>query len=167
MPNPFDLTYLTESSPVFGPFAWAFYVVQALGMAAGVYLSFAWKERNILRMQLARRLGLVLIALGSMGTLLGVLRLRDIAPFNQRYWFYLMLLADLLLAGYLVYYARVVYPRQQTPATGREKGSRPQAPRLSATGADQSSLNGAEEPGLTPGRSRREARQRRKRKKRS
>lgn len=170
MPNPFDPTYLTEASPTFGPFAWIFYAVQALCIAAGVYFSFAWKERNALRMRMVRRLGMVLIALGSMGTLLGVLRLRDIAPFNQRYWFYLMLLADLLLAASVVYYARVISPRQQAQTsrrTGREKGSRPQTSRLSAGGATEGSTNGTEEPELSPGRSRREARQRRKRKKRS
>ncbi len=168
MTNPFDLDYIMAASAVLGPFAWAFLILQAVGVGAGLYLVFIRSDRNTVRKTLLDRLGLILISVGGIGVLLGVLRANGIAVFDQRYWFYLLLLVELVLAGYGIYYARTIYPqRVAEKSPGRTGGSS----RRSVTGATvskkSSSTNGLDHrpvPSITSSSSRREARQRRKRK---
>lgn len=169
MTNPFDPSYLGAASSILGPFAWAFLVLQAAGIVAGLYLLLGHKESNVVRKKLFARLGLALLVAGGIGIVLGVLRGNDVALFNRRYWFYLLLLAELGLAGYVVYFARTIYPRQlaQSQASRGKSSARPalRTPSLQS----QSSSNGrthADHPESVSGSSRRESRQRRKRKRR-
>ncbi len=154
MTNPFDLSYLTDTSATLGPLAWAFLVLQATGASAGLYLLFGRKNRHSLRNNLLSHLGQALLVMGGIGILLGVLRAYDVAVFSQRYWFYLLLLLELGLAGYIAYYTRSGYPRQRAAQhqTSWGRGS---------TGHDQSS-----HPESAHSSSRRASRQRRKRKQR-
>lgn len=163
MPNPFDVSYLTESSTTFGPFAWVFYFVQVLCIAAGIYVSFFEKGGSALRQRMMNRLGLALLAVGSIGTLLGVLRLRDVGIFAQRFWFWGLLLVDLVLAAYVIYYAWVIYPRwraSQPPARETKRHISQHAP-----AAMEQSENGGALGDYAQSRSRREARRERKKRK--
>lgn len=164
MPNPFDVSYLTESSTTFGPFAWVFYFAQVLCIAAGVYFSFFDKSGSALRQKLTTQLGLALLAVGSIGTLLGVLRLRDVSIFSQRFWFWGLLLVDLALAAYVVYYARVVYPRQLAAEPAPRTSKRQTLPHHPP--AAEHSANGDDGGDYAQSRSRRDARRGRKRKQR-
>lgn len=128
MTNPFDLAYLTASAAL-GPFGWAFLALQVLGIAAGLYLMFVRRDSNALRGRLLYRLGFSLLVVGGVGVLLGALRLGDVPVFNQRYWFYLLLLVELALAGYALYYARNVYPAQLAhSSTSRGKAASARRP---------------------------------------
>lgn len=164
MTNPFDLTYLTTASPLFGPLAWIFFAIQVLGLAAGVYLRFFRSERDALQRALVEQLGLALLVVGGIGTLLGLLRLGDVGIFSQRYWFYFLLLVELGLAGYIAYYLRVVYPAQR--ARARTTRTRPAASRSPAPRPLQNGVGASEpeRPVATTGR--RSARRERKRKQR-
>lgn len=174
MTNPLDPIYLATSAP-FGPFAWIFFALQIAGVAGGVYLAFMRRDSNALRKTLLQRLGYALLVAGSIGVILGALRLGSVAVFTQRYWFYILLLVELGLSGYVTYYARFVYPGQLARShTNRGKGSnRLPVPRsVSVPGSAQSrSTNGSgdedhDETAVARG-GRREARHRRKRKQRS
>jgi hypothetical protein len=171
MTNPFDPSYLAAASATLGPFAWAFLALQAAGIGAGLYLRFGRKDSNPLRKHLVSRLGLALLVVGGIGILLGVLRASDVAVFSQRYWFYLLLLVELGLAGYVAYYARSVYPRrlaaQQQASRGR--GSARRSTLRTQSSSVTAGTNGRDhgdhaEPAHSS--SRRESRQRRKRKQR-
>jgi len=174
MTNPFELSYLTTASPVFGPLAWFFFALQIAGIVAGIYFAFVRRDpANALRRQLLQWVGYSLLVVGGLGVLFGVLRLNGVGIFAQRFWFYLVLLIELGLAAYIAYYARFRY-RKQLAQTHTRRGKAPAAPTRRATTqptqARASSSNGheldeeAEQPGARGGR--REARQRRKRKNR-
>jgi hypothetical protein len=172
MNNPLDPTYLMTPA-VFGPLEWAFFILQVAGVAAGIYLAFLRKDNNRVRRGLLQKLGYALVALGGIGVLLGVLRLNQVAVFNQRYWFLLVGVADVALAGYVAYYSRAVYPRQLSQShTSRGKASRQAPARMPAASSSASSSAGknghetesSQEPEPVARGGRREARQRRKRK---
>lgn len=168
MTNPFDPNYLTAASPTFGPLAWVFFILQVVGVVAGLYFVFIQKDRNALRQSLLRQMGIALLAVGGIGVLLGGLRLADVAVFNQRYWFYLLLLVEVGLAAYVAYYVRSVYPAQLARSQAyRGKGGARREPARSLPA--HSSQNGATDP--VPPRpvattGRRESRRERKRKNR-
>lgn len=175
MTNPLDPGYLATSAPL-GPLAWIFFVLQIAGIAGGVYLAFMRRDSNGLRQGLLQRLGYALLVAGGIGVLLGALRWGNVGVFTQRYWFYLLLLAEVGLASYVVYYARLVYPGQLARShTNRGKGgARPPAPRpvslpavsrSQATNGSGSTTDEHDEAAVVRG-GRREARHRRKRKQR-
>lgn len=170
MTNPFDLDYIMAASAAFGPFAWAFLILQAAGVGAGLYLLFIRSDQNTVRKTLLDRLGLIVISVGGIGILLGVLRANAIAMFDQRYWFYLLLLVELALAGYVVYYARTIYPQRLAEKPPSRTGGSSRRSVTGATGSKKSpSTNGLDHPqvpSMTSSSSRRESRQRRKRKQR-
>lgn len=171
MTNPFDLDYILAASAALGPFAWTFLFLQAAGVGVGLYLRFIRSDRNTTRKLLLDRLGLLLIFMGGVGILLGVLRANAIAVFDRRYWFYLLLLVELGLAGYVVYYARTIYPRRLAEKLPSRSRSSPHRSVTSVTSPRKptSSANGLKHPPAPPvtsSSSRREARQRRKRKQR-
>lgn len=168
MNNPLDPTYLMTPA-VFGPLEWAFFILQVAGVAAGIYLAFLRKDNNRVRRGLLQKLGYALVALGGIGVVLGVLRLNQVAVFNQRYWFLLAGVADVILAGYVAYYSRAVYPQQLAQShTNRGKASRQAPARMSAApssaGKNGHETESSEEPEPVTRGGRREARQRRKRK---
>ncbi len=174
MTNPFEISYLTTASPVFGPLAWFFFALQIAGIVAGIYFAFVRRDTaNALRRQLLQWVGYSLLVVCGLGVLFGVLRLNDVAIFAQRFWFYLVLLLEVGLAAYIAYYARFRY-RKQLAQTHTSRGKAPAAPTRRATTqpaqSRASSSNGhaldeeAEQPAARGGR--REARQRRKRKNR-
>lgn len=170
MTNPFDPTYLTTASPTFGPFAGSFLGLQIASSATGLYLAFARRDNNQFRHKLVVQLGLALIVGGGCGLLLSGLRLANLPVFNQRYWFYLLLLLEAALAGYALFYARTIYPRQLAQSqTVRGKIASRQQKSTQVTPATQSP-NGQSTlpiaPETTVTRSRREARRANKRKNR-
>jgi hypothetical protein len=171
MPNPFDINYLTEVSAAFGPYAWVFYILQAIGFALGMYLVFAWKDTNAVRKRAFRQLGLALLVAGGVGLALGLLRLSDVAIFNQRFWFHLWFLAEIILAAYIVYYARTTYPKKLAESQRKPRRAKASAqPSRAGTPAARHAVNGADDDNLEdaafPQTGRRESRRARKRKKR-
>jgi small-conductance mechanosensitive channel len=174
MTNPFELSYLTTASPVFGPLAWLFFALQIAGIVAGIYFAFVRRDpANALRRQLFRWVGYSLLVVCGLGLLFGGLRLANVGIFAQRFWFYLVLLIELGLAAYITYYARFKY-RKKLSRTHTSRGKAPAAPtRRTTTQPTQSRAsvsNGhalddeAAQPAARGGR--RESRQRRKRKNR-
>lgn len=121
-------SYLTTAAPTFGPLAWIFFIGQILGIGAGVYLYFMHRERNPARQSFARNLGIALLVLGGVGVVLGVLRLVNIAVMNLHLWFWIQLLVELVIAGYVAYYIRSVLPAQERAAAA-SRGNRPGLPR--------------------------------------
>src|SRR5689334_10657776 len=100
------LTYLTTPAAGFGPLGWVFFIAQIAGAIAGIYLAFLRSDSHPIRGLVLRRLGYALLGLGALGTLLGVLRLAAVAPLTAHGWFYLVAVAELILAVYAVYFAR-------------------------------------------------------------
>jgi hypothetical protein len=124
------LSYLTTAAPTFGPLAWLFFIGQILGVGAGAYLYWVHTERNGARLTFMRQLGVALMILGGVGVLLGVLRLLNVPFFNQRLLFWIQLLVELGVAGYVYYYMRSVLPglEKSALAKGRQGGA-PRPPR--------------------------------------
>jgi hypothetical protein len=180
MTNPFELSYLTTASPVFGPLAWVFFALQIAGIVAGIYLAFVRRDpANALRRTLLKWVGYSLLVVGGLGVLFGGLRLANVGIFAQRFWFYLLLLIELGLAAYITYYARFKYRKQlsqthtsrgKAPAASAARRSGGQAAPSSRSSSSSSSSNGhalaEQEEHPTARGGRREARQRRKRKNR-
>jgi hypothetical protein len=121
MQNPFDPNYLTTASAAFGPFAWIFFGLQLAATLWGLYILYVRADNNGVRRALWRQLGVALVVAGGIGLLLSVLRLANVPVLNQRYWFYIQLLVELALAGYVFYFARTSYPRllAESQARGR------------------------------------------------
>ncbi len=169
MPNPFDPSYVTQTSAAFGPYAWGFFIFQILILVAGLYLTFAHNDTIPIRKQILANLGIALIIIGGVGFLLGILRLVNVAGFAQRYWFYIVFLADLALAGYVTYYARTEYPRQLASASKQQKRSKPakqRQPARTAAAVSQAHTSDEAQPATAAQiRSRRDARRERKRRK--
>src|SRR5262245_41066641 len=111
MTNPFDPNYLATPSAQFGLFAWLFFALQLAALLGGLYIIYIRSDSNVVRTALWRQLAIALLILGGVGLLLGVLRLLNTPVFNQRYWFYIQFLIELLLAAYVAYYSRTTYPR--------------------------------------------------------
>lgn len=162
MPNPFNLDYLTESSPTFGPYDWGIYVIQAILLAIGFYLYFLRKDANVPRRRLMAKVGLVMIAIGSIGTLFGMLRMREAGVFAQRYWFYLLLLVELVGGAWLFFYVRKSFSRLSSRNTSSQ-GQKRTASRAQPSGKN---TEGAANDTPSAARSRRDSRRERKRKKR-
>lgn len=139
MENPFDPNYLSTASAAFGPFAWIFFSLQLATALGGLYILYVRSDNNAVRRGLWRQLGSALLITGGVGLLLGVLRLANVPVLNQRYWFYIQLLVELVLAAYVFYYARTSYPRllAESQARGRNapvrRGSAPGAARTVAS----------------------------------
>ena len=122
------MSYFIDPSPYFGRLAWTFFTVQVLIALAGAYMAFAYNDRVQFRQSFFRNLGRGLLVVGVVGLILGALRLLNVPVLNQRVWFYIQLLIELGLAGYIFYYLRTIYPRQMAQA----KQSQAQAPRRGA-----------------------------------
>jgi hypothetical protein len=168
MPNPFDPTYLTTPA-LFGPVEWAFFLLQIAGVAAGIYLAYMRKDSNELRKKLLKQLGSALIAVGGVGVVLSLLRLNLVGIFGQPFWFLLLFAAEIGLAIYVVYYARMIYPSQLAQSrTKRGRASARQSPARAPSGQSANGESHEAHPETVTHRGgRREARQRRKRKSRS
>lgn len=121
------ISYLTTAAPTFGPLAWIFFIAQILGIGAGAYLYFMHTERNAARQTFMRQLGIALMILGGVGVVLGVLRLLNVPVMNQHLWFWIQLVIELGVAGYVFYYMRSVLPGLEKAAAGR--GGRAGVPR--------------------------------------
>lgn len=150
-------SYLTTPAPTFGPLAWAFFIVQILGVGAGAYLYFVHTERNAARQTFMRQLGVALMILAGVGVLVGALRLLNVPVMNQRIWFWIQGVIELGVAGYVFYYMRAVLPGLERAAASRGRGS-PRQPRAVSGDAAPATPR----PVATTGR--REARRDRKRK---
>ena len=152
MSNPFDPTYLATASNQFGPFAWLFFALQLAAALGGLYILYVRTDTNAVRRSLWRQLGIGLLVVGGIGLLLGVLRLADVPIFNQRYWFYIELLLEVILAAYVFYYARTTYPRliaasqasrsRPSPVRRGNAPDRPARPIPTQTGSTGTSTNG-------------------------
>jgi len=160
------LSYLTSYSANFGAPEITFLIAHAALALAGIYYAFIARSNDSLRAASLRLLGYGLLAVGIVGTLLGVLRLAVGAVWSMPIWFTIVTVLDLALIAYALYYARSVYPARQAAlaqaSRGRstQRGGRPQ-PTLQSNGANGSPY-GAERP--VPTTTRRVARRDRKRK---
>jgi hypothetical protein len=164
------VTYLTTSTLDFGALEWVFFVAQIAVAIAGVYLAFLRAGTHPLRGPALQRLGYALLALGGVGTLLGVLRLAPVDLFTLPIWFTVVTLVEVVLVVYALYYALSIYPARLAAfeEANRGKGARrssarPQ-PALQTNGTSGSSSFDADRPVPTTGR--REARRDRKRRSR-
>ncbi len=170
MPNPFDPSYVTIASVVFGPFEWVFFLLQFFVAGVGVYFAFMRSDSNALRKQLLSKLGTALLIVGGIGIIVGGLRLGNVAVFTQPFWFYIVLVAEIAVAGYAAYYARAIYPSQlRNSQTSRGKSSSKQqvanTPAVANNGAGEAGESSTERQAQQPQRSRRDARRERKRRK--
>ncbi len=145
--------YFITVSPEFGSYAWTFFIVQIVLVASGAYFIWLHTERNVVRATFFRQLGIALMIVGGFGVALGVARMLNVSPFNQRFWFYIQLAIELAIGGYVFYYMRNVLPELM-----RTSRARPAAPRQTPTAAAPATPR----PVATTGR--REARRDRKRK---
>jgi hypothetical protein len=124
------LGYLTTAAPTFGPLAWVFFIGQILAVGAGAYLYTMHRERNPARQTFTKQLGLALMILGGVGILSGALRLLNIPVANQRLWFWVQLVIELGVAGYVTYYLLNVLPGLEKAAASRGgRGGVPRPPR--------------------------------------
>lgn len=129
MTNPFDPNYLATPSAQFGLFAWLFFALQIAGALAGLYIWYLRTDSNPVRKALWRQLGIGLAIIGGVGVLVGLLRLSNVPFFNLRFWFYLLLLVELGLGIYVLYFARTSYPQLVAAAqTGRSRTTATRAP---------------------------------------
>lgn len=141
MTNPFDLAYLAAASPTLGPFAWAFLALQVVLIAAGLYL----KYRQRPAVALPPWIDLALLGLGGTGVVLGGLRLGDVPVLNQRYWFYILLMVELGVAGYVFLYtrrSRAAHAVRSQASRGKSSSRRP-GPRPLPARSDPTAENGA------------------------
>ncbi|NTV65804.1 MAG: hypothetical protein HGA65_20035 [Oscillochloris sp.] len=115
------IEYMTASSPAagFGTLAWIFFLLQLIGVASGAYFLYAHSERNLARQAFARQLGIALLILGGVGLLAAALRLLGVPVISQRVWFWVLLLVDLVAAGYITFYIRKVLPGLEKAQAGK------------------------------------------------
>jgi hypothetical protein len=116
-------SYLTTAAPVFGPLAWVFFIAQILAVGAGAYLFLMHRERNPARHTFMRQLAVALLILGGVGVLLGALRLLNLPVLNQHLWFWIQLLVELAVGGYVAYYYLRVLPGLERASAGRPRSS--------------------------------------------
>jgi hypothetical protein len=168
MPNPFDPIYLFTARNVFGPFAWAFLVIQVAVLGAGGYFYFLRHARNVLQEKRFRQLGIALASAGALGLVFALLRVLNVGPFLWPFWFWLALAIEVGIGGYAFYYFRVQYRKElSTLPTKRGSSSHRAASKTGSQGSAASEQGeDAEEQSGTRS-TRRTARQRRKRKSRS
>ncbi|MCU0492196.1 MAG: hypothetical protein MUD01_11440 [Chloroflexaceae bacterium] len=178
MTNPFDLAYLTTATNAFGPFAWAFAILQVVLLVVGVAVINGRQTRDPLLNSMRRQMAIATLVMGSVGLLLVVLRLSNVPFFNQRFWLYVQLLVEAGLAGYVYYYLRTVYPRLKAAQQQTNKGKggasvrRPTPPKVvpvpsvGKNGNGDSSTESAAPVATLSGNSRRDSRRERKRKSR-
>jgi hypothetical protein len=179
MTNPFDPNYLATPSAQFGFLAWLFFALQIAGALAGLYIWYIRTDSNPVRRALWRQLGIGLTIVGGVGVLFALLRLADVPFFNRRFWFYLLLLLDVVLGIYVLYFARTSYPklvaaaqtnRSRAAASGRPMTQqRAMAVKTAQPAAKASAPNAppsVPEPPVRTTSTRREARRERKRRSR-
>ena len=97
------LTYLTTYSTTFGVPEIIFLIAHIALALAGVYYAFITTDSDSLRGPALRQLGFGLLALGAVGTLLGVLRLAVGAVWSMPLWFAIVTVLDLVLIAYALY----------------------------------------------------------------
>ena len=151
------MDYFFAMDPGFGRLAWIFFVFQWFVAVAGALAAFVFTDRYPYRQKLAKQFGIALLIVGGVGTLFGILRLFEVSIFNNRAWFYVLLLVELGVAGYLTYYFRSVYPEKM-----RQVRSSPPPRPVRRQVATQATMPPAE-PRPEPITSRGEARRARKR----
>jgi hypothetical protein len=162
------LSYLTTFSADFGPLEWVFFIAQVVVAAAGAYLVFMRADPHPVRGGAIRQLGYALLAVGAIGTLLGVLRLAGVQVFTMPIWFTIVTVVEVVLAIYALYYAMSVYPvrlaayeEANRARSNRRSSARPQ-PAVETNGTH--GIYTVPKPASMP--SRRDARRDRKRKSR-
>jgi hypothetical protein len=158
------LAYLTTPTSEFGGLGWGFLVVESVAALAGLYLGFLRSDAHPVRGAALRRLGIALLVLGALGVLFSVLWLAAVEPFAMPIWLYGVVVAELGLAAYALFYWRARYPAQRaayeqsTRRAGARRSSVRPTPALQTS--DNGDLASATRP---PASSRRGARRDRKR----
>ncbi|HJZ47457.1 MAG TPA: hypothetical protein VKE41_09845 [Roseiflexaceae bacterium] len=159
------LNYLTTYSTTFGAPEIIFLIAHIALVLVGIYYAFIAKDSDPLRGASLRLLGYGLLALGVIGTLLGVLRLTVGAVFTMPLWFALVTLLDLALIAYALYYALSIYPARRAAlaqaSRGAPRAGGRQQPTLHANGPNGSPYSAPRAVATT---TRRDSRRDRKRK---
>lgn len=163
------LTYLTTFSPDFGTLEWVFFIAQIAILAAGAYFGFLRSEAHPVRRAALARLGNAMLAVGAIGTLLGILRLTGLQLFTMPLWFAIGTALDAVLLLVALYYALAVYParmrayEEANRSRGPKRSTARSAPALQANGTNGAALDDARAAGSS---TRRDARRDRKRRSR-
>ena len=120
------VTYLTTVTADFGPLEWLFFIAQIALAVAGVYLTFLRAEPHPIRRVVSHNFGYALLGLGALGIILGALRLVPLALFTMPIWFVVVVVAEVILAIYAVYYVLAVLPARVAAydETNRGRGAR-------------------------------------------
>jgi hypothetical protein len=107
------LAYLTTPTSEFGGLGWGLLVVESVAALAGLYLGFLRSDAHPIRGAALRRLGLVLLLLGALGVLFSVLWLAVVEPFTMPAWLFGVVVAEVVLAAYALFYWLARYPAQR------------------------------------------------------
>jgi len=120
------VTYLTTATTDFGALEWVFFIAQIALAVAGVYLTFLRAEPHAIRRAVSRNLGYALLGLGALGIIVGALRLAPVALFTMPIWFAVVIILEVILAIYAVYYVLAVLPARVAAydETNRGRGAR-------------------------------------------
>lgn len=120
------VTYLTTVTTDFGALEWVFFIAQIALAVAGLYLTFLRAEPHAIRRVVSRNFGYALLGLGTLGIILGMLRLAPVALFTMPIWFAVAIVLEAILAIYAVYYMLAVLPGRVAAydETHRGRGAR-------------------------------------------
>lgn len=132
-------TYLTSPIAAFGGLEWGLLVVEGVIALGGLYLGFLRADAHPVRGALLRRLGLAMLILGVVGLVLGVLGLAAISPFTLPIWVDAVVLVEVVMAIFAIYYWLARYPaqmaayEQKSRSASRSSRPRPQQATLPST----------------------------------
>ncbi|NJM06438.1 hypothetical protein HC891_09960 [Candidatus Gracilibacteria bacterium] len=159
------MDYFVTPAPYLGGYGWAFFILQAVAAAIGVYCAFFFEDNIPVRAAFARRIGYVLLIAGLVGVTLGILRLLNVPVLNQRFWFYALLLAEIGAGFYIYNFARTTYAGQMAEYKANSSKGRQRQPQRALTTQPVNPGVPPSEPRPMATTSRRDARRDRKRRK--
>ena len=143
--------------------AWVALALQVALLVAGIYLAFVRQDAKALRGTALKRLGYALLGLGALGMVVCALLAGLIAPFNSWIWITIVLIFELALAVFAVYYSQRIYPQEVAALQASQRSARRPVPPRAVTSTE----NGSTTAGSTvrPASSRRDSRRSNKRSK--
>jgi hypothetical protein len=161
----FIMDYFVTAAPYLGGYGWAFFILQVVFAAVGVYCAFFFEDNVPVRAAFARRIGYILLIAGLVGVTLGVTRLLNVPILNQRFWFYALLLAEIGAGFYIYNFGRTTYARQLAEFKASTSKTRQRPPQRAYASQPVNPGVPASEPRPVATTGRRDARRDRKRRK--